>query len=334
MLNAQEKCKHFDISIKSPSEKSFDFDVLVPEVDQLTAEEEQAISEAEAKLKERQGFDCMPMEIFNGLLTYFLEKRDFRSVFWITLQANTGLRYSDVIKYRRIDLLNEHNKFRKSILEQERKTGKQRVNFINDAIKMATLMLLWENPTIKPLDLLISSQYNPNARNKGWVKETYIDENGKKRCLRVNGKYVYKLDENGNRIPEALKRDRSATIMRDALIDGLGISIKNDKRTSSNDGAYLKLATHSLRKAYSAGVINQFVTQFDSDIAYAHAAAMEQLQYDLNHSSRAMTYHYIGDYIETKRKINMRMNLGIEILKPYFDIERKEYEINEKMAKI
>lgn len=330
----QLKCQHFDISADQKLKEPFDFDILVPDIDQLTVEEEQAIAEAESKLKERQGFDCMPMEILNGLLKYFLDKRDFRSVFWIVLQANTGLRYSDVIKYRRIDLLNEHNKFRESILEQERKTGKQRVNFINDAIKMATLMLLWENPSIKPLDLLISAQYNPKARNKGWLKETYIDEKGKKRCLRVNGKFVYVLDENGNRIPEALKRNRSAEIMRDALIEGLGISIKNDGRTSTNDSAYLKLATHSLRKAYSAGVVNQFVQLFDSNLAYAHAAAMEQLQYDLNHSSRAMTYHYIGDYIETKRKINMRMNLGVEILKPYFDIERERYEINEKMAKI
>ena len=322
--NLKETCRVIDISQREQSENSFDFDFdsLIPEVEQLTPEEEQAIVEAESKLKERQGFDCMPMEILNGLLKYFLNKRDFRSVFWIVLQANTGLRYSDVIKYRRIDLLNEHNKFRESILEQERKTGKQRVNFINDAIKMAALMLLWENPNIKPLDLLISAQYNSKAHNKGWVKETYINEKGKKRCLRVNGKYVYILDENGNRIPEALKRNRSAEIMRDALIDGLGISIKNDRRTSANDSAYLKLATHSLRKAYSAGVVNQFVQLFDSNLAYAHAAAMEQLQYDLNHSSRAMTYHYIGDYIETKRKINMRMNLGIEILKPYFDIER------------
>lgn len=324
MLENAMKCNHFDISIKLQSETSFDFDALVPDVDQLTSEEELAIAEAEAKLKERQGFDCMPMEILNGLLKYFLDKRDFRSVFWIVLQANTGLRYSDVIKYRRIDLLNEHNKFRESILEQERKTGKQRVNFINDVIKMATLMLLWENPSIKPLDLLISAQYNPKARNKGWLKETYIDEKGKKHCLRINGKFVYILDENGNKIPEALKRNRSAEIMRDALIEGLGISIKNDGRTSSNDSAYLKLATHSLRKAYSAGVVNQFVKMFDSDLAYAHAAAMEQLQYDLNHSSRAMTYHYIGDYVETKRKTNMAMNLGLEVILPYFEVEKNK----------
>lgn len=322
--NLKETCKVIDISQRQQSENSFDFDFdsLIPDVEQLTPEEEQAITEAESKLKERQGFDCMPIGILNELLRYFLDRRDFRSVFWIVLQANTGLRYSDVIKYRRIDLLNEHNKFRESILEQERKTGKQRVNFINDAIKMATLMLLWENPSIKPLDLMISSEYNEKAHNKGYAKETYINAEGKKRCLRVNGKYVYKLNEKGNKIPTALGRSRSCTIMRDAMVEGLGICLKNDGRTKNNDGAYLKLASHSIRKAYSAGVVEQFEKMFDSNEAYAHAAAMEQLQYDLNHSSRAMTYHYIGDYAETKRKTNMAMNLGIEILRPYFEIEK------------
>ena len=68
---------------------------------------------------------------------------------------------------------------------------------------------------------------------------------------------------------------------------------------------------------------------FDKDIAYAKAAAMEQLMYDLNHSSRAMSYHYVKDYEETKRKINMRMNLGAEVLRGYFEKERQEY-LNKK----
>ena len=51
MLENAMKCNHFDISIKLQSETSFDFDALVPDVDQLTSEEELAIAEAEAKLK-------------------------------------------------------------------------------------------------------------------------------------------------------------------------------------------------------------------------------------------------------------------------------------------
>lgn len=320
----KDECRIYDISRRDQDETPIDFDALVPETEDLTDEELQAVAEAEVKCKTKQGYDCMPTAILNGLLEYFLEKRDFRSVLWITIQANTGLRYRDVVKFRRIDLLDANNKFRESILETERKTGKQRVNFINDSIKMATLMYVWNCPKVKPLDLLITASANPKARNTGGKKVKYVGDDGKLRCLRVNGHYVYENDDNGNKIPEGLSRSRACTIMRDALIKGLGISIKNDKRTESNDDAYLKLASHSLRKAYSAGVVEQFVKMFDTDLAYAYTAAMEQLQYDLNHSSRAMTYHYIGNYVENKKKTNMNMNLGIEVLRPYFEKEREK----------
>lgn len=321
MNNTIAKCNV--ITMFPDKEKSIDFDALVPEIENFTESDAEKL----IAIEEKQSFstDKMPMEIFNELLVYFLDNKDYRSAFWIVLQANTGLRYVDVAKFRRIDLLNERNTFRDSILETEQKTGKRRINFINDAIKMATLIYLWNCPEIKPLDLLISSACNPKAKNKGYEKETYVDENGKKHCLRVNGKFVYKLDADGNKIPKALTREQACSIMRNALIHGLGISIRNDKRTKNNNDAYLLLASHSLRKCYSDAVVNGFVEMFDKDIAYAHAAAMEQLQYDLNHSTRAMSYHYIKDYENTKRKINMNMNLGIEVLQEYFDREKDLY---------
>lgn len=322
------KCNHIDISVRDIPEDVIDFDSLIPESDNLSDDELAEIARVEEKQKAGQGTDSMPMSIYNGLLEYFLNKRDFRTVLWLTLQANTGLRYSDICKFRKIDLLNEHNKFRESILQTERKTGKKRVNFINDAVKMAALMYLWDNPQIKPLDLLITA--NKSAKRKGYEMETYIDKNGKEKALKVNGKFVYKLDEYGNKIPKALSRAQACKVLRDGLIYGLGVSIKNDGRTKNNDEAYLTLASHSLRKAYSQAVIEQFVNMFDSDLAYAHAAAMEQLQYDLNHSSRAMSYHYIGDYVETKRKINMNMNLGIDVLREYFKVETINYLANKR----
>lgn len=328
-VKLKDECKVYDMSHRGANTEplDLDFDSLIPETDDLTEAELTAVAEAEIKCKTKQGFDCMPTYILEGLLEYFLRKRDFRSALWITIQANTGLRYSDVIKFRRIDLLDANNKFRESILETERKTGKQRVNFINDAIKMAMLMYTWNYRDVKPLDLLITAAANSTAKTTGAVgkKVKYITPDGKKRCLRVNGHYVYEHDENGEKIMEGLSRCQSSNIMRDALVNGLGISIKNDKRTKSNDDAYLSLASHSLRKAYAAGVVEQFVKLFDSDLAYAHAAAMEQLQYDLNHSSRSMTYHYIGDYIETKKATNMNMNLGAGVLRPYFEKEKEKY---------
>lgn len=317
-------CAMFDISGRTPKpDFKFDFDSLVPATEGLTEEDVQAISEVESTLQERQGDDAMPINIFNSLLKYFLDQKDFRSAFWIVMQANTGLRYSDVSRFRRIDLLNEHNQFRESILNSEQKTGKKRVNFINDAIKMITLIYLWNTPEIKPLDLMMVA--DPNSTNKGYEKETYINAKGKKRCLKINGEFVYKRDENGRKIPTPLSLSRASTIMRDALVNGLGVSIRNDGRTKNNANAYLKLASHSLRKTYVDAVINQFVRDFDANTAYAHTAAIEFLQYDLNHSSRKMSYHYVGDFIATKKKTNLALNVGIEILLPYFEAEREKF---------
>lgn len=317
-IKEQEDCKIFDITNRNTKDNfDFDFNSLLPKEERLSDWELAEINKIEEQQRSGQGDDCMPMVIFDKLLEYFLDKEDYRSALWITLQANTGLRYVDVSKFRKIELINESNMFRESILDTEQKTGKKRINYINSAIKMATLLYLWDNPQIRPLDLLIVA--DKNAPRKGYELETYINAEGKKRAVRINGRYVYKLDKNGNKIPTPLSLSMASGIMRNALIEGLGMSIKNDKRTQSKGDAYLKLASHSLRKAYSAAVVDYFVKQFDNDKEYAHAAAMEQLQFDLNHSSRAMTYHYIGDYTETKRRINMDMNLGANILKPYFE---------------
>ena len=300
-------------------EKSFDFNALIPETQELSANELEAIAQFEDEQNAGQGTDAMPLIIFNKLLTYFLDKKDYRSALWIVLQANTGLRYVDISHYKRIDLINEFGSFRESILETERKTGKKRVNFINDAIKMATLLYLWQNPDIKPMDYLLVA--GTNAKRKGYEIETYIGSDGKEHCLKNGSHYVYKLDANGNKIPKPLSRGQACSIMRDALIKGLGIHIRNDQRTKRSEAAYLYLASHSLRKAYAAAVVNEYVDMFDKDLAYAQTAAMEQLQYDLNHSSRAMTYHYTSNYVKTKEKINMKMNLGADVLRPYFEAE-------------
>ena len=325
---AQEKMNGITMTMYNDNEQVFDFNALIPETQELTGAELKAIAQFEDAQNAGQGKDAMPIELFNKLLKYFLDKGDLRSALWIVLQANTGLRYIDIAQYKRIDLINEFNNFRESILEVERKTGKKRVNFINDAIKMATLLYVWQNPDLKPMDYLLTA--GANAKRKGYEIETYIDDKGKERCLKVNNHFVYKLDANGNKIPKPLSRAQSCAIMRDAFIKGLSISLKNDQRTKGNEDAYLNLASHSLRKAYAAAVVNEYVSMFNKDLAFAQTAAMEQLQYDLNHSSRAMTYHYTSNYVANKKKINLKMNLGADVLRPYFEAELAKRSKNVK----
>lgn len=301
-----------DISQRYISELpvDFDFDECVPEVE---CPDYDKMMELAAAQKESQGMDVLPLDLYYQMLENCLVREDYRSAFWLTAMSNFGLRYSDVVKMRRIDFIDEHNKIRDKILIQEKKTSKQRVLFVNKAVKMALLMLLW-NSEILPTDFLIYS----NGRRKGYEMEMYIDTNGKKHAVRKNGKYVYKLDENGNKIPKPLSRAQSENIMKNIIIENLGVALKNDKRCRNNSDCVGKICTHSIRKLYGWAVTEAFITQFDSDIAYAHAAALSFLSQDYGHSSEAMTLHYSKDYEALKKKIIMKMNLGLPILERFF----------------
>ena len=309
-----EKCVMIDLT-KPKGAPNYDFNSLIP---QAECDDYEELSLLAAKQKESQGMDVLPLDLYNQMLENCVASADYRSAFWLTAMSNFGLRYCDVVKLRRIDLIDEHNKLRDKVLLQEKKTKKQRVVFINEAVKMALLMHLWHSD-IAPTDYLITS----NSRNKGYEMETEI-KNGKKVNKRVNGKFIYKLDEKGNKIPKPLSRSASEKIMKDIIINNLGLSLKNDKRCRSDSDYIGKICTHSIRKLYGWAVTEAFISQFDKDIAYAHAAALSFLSLDYGHSSEAMTLHYSKDFENQKRNIVMHMNLGLDVLEKYFN---KEYAI-------
>lgn len=295
--------------------QGINFNAYVPEAEPCDMEVMKAYAE---KQKESQGMDVLPLDLYDQMLENCLIRKDYRSAFFLTAMANFGLRHSDVVKLRRIDLVDENNRIRDQILIQEKKTSKQRILFVNNAVKMALLLHL-NNSNISPTDFLITS----NGKRKGYEIET--DANGK--SLRVKGKYVYKLDENGNKIPKPLSRSQSENIIKDIIINNLGLALKNDKRCKDDPDAIGKICTHSIRKLYGWAVTEAFINQFDSDVAYAHAAALSFLSQDYGHSSEAMTLHYSKDYENLKRKITLNMNLGIGVLEKYFEKEAATWQM-------
>jgi len=309
-----EKCHVIDISQKEISVE-YDFDSLIPETECDDLEE---LVELATKQKQSQGMDVLPLDLYNQMLENCLSRSDYRTSFWLTAMSNFGLRYSDVVNLRRIDLIDENNRLRDRVLLQESKTSKQRVVFINKAVKMALLMHLWHSD-ITPTDYLITS----NGRRKGYLMETYIDSNGKEKAVRINGKYVYKTDDKGNKIPKPLSRSSSEKIMKHIIIDNLGVAIANDTRCKNVHDCIGKICTHSIRKLYGWAITEAFINQFDSDEAYAHAAALSFLSQDYGHSSEAMTLHYSKDFENQKKKIVMNMNIGLSVLEKYFN---QEYE--------
>lgn len=309
----QKNCNVYDISNRNiiAIDDDMDFDSLLPRVNGNIDYDAEELNEYQQKQKHTQGMDVLPLDLFKAMLHHCLFRKDFRTAFWLTAQANTGLRYSDIIKLRRADFVETNGteeKIRKQILIQEKKTDKQRIIYINKAIKETLLMLLW-NKDIKPMHYLITS----DSRNKGYETEKYIDSTGHEKTLRKNGRIVYKLDEQGNKIPKPLSRKASEEVMKKTISESL---------MSDDCGKY---NTHSLRKLYGKAITESFVNSYKSEEMNARSAAMHFLSQDYGHSSEAMTTRYSKDFDEMKHDIVMNMNLGLDVIEPFFQEEMINY---------
>ena len=293
-------------------EKKRDFSAMIPQ--SILPDTEKELAEAiniEDNMVDSEGMDAMSEPIFNGVIEYLLEKGKTRDVLMYVLQANFGIRHSDLIKLRLINLIDIDGNFRDKVNWCEQKTSKTRQYIINDAVKAATIIYLRTHADKKLTDFLFTAE----GRNKGYKKATYKDENGKVKALRVNGKFVYERDENGNLIPEPLRRDQAENTLKDALI-AIGVKLKNDRRCK--DGEY-KLNTHSNRKLYA--------TKF-SEVAYAlkkdgrfnvDSDVLALVQLDLRHSSLATTMRYNRSFDNMKKMVCQNMNIGLSVLNRYID---------------
>ena len=291
-------------------EKKHDFSTMIPQSILPDTEKELAeVIDIEDNMTDTEGMDAMLESIFNGVIEYLLEKGKTRDVLMYVLQANFGIRHSDLIKLKLINLIDIDGNFRDKVNWCEQKTSKTRQYIINDAVKAATIIYLRNHTDKKLTDFLFTAE----GRNKGYKKVTYKDENGKVKALRQNGKFVYERDENGNLIPEPLRRDQAENTLKDALI-AIGVKLKNDRRCK--DGEY-KLNTHSNRKLYA--------TKF-SEVAYAlkkdgrfnvDSDVLALVQLDLRHSSLATTMRYNRSFDNMKKMVCQNMNIGLSVLNRY-----------------
>lgn len=290
--------------------KKRDFSAMIPQSILPDTERELAeVVNIEDSMTDTEGMDAMSEPIFNGVIEYLLEKGKTRDVLMYVLQANFGIRHSDLIKLRLINLIDIDGNFRDKVNWCEQKTSKTRQYIINDAVKAATIIYLRNHADKKLTDFLFTAE----GRNKGYKKATYRDENGKVKALRQNGKFVYEHDENGNLIPEPLRRDQAENTLKDALI-AIGVKPKNDRRCK---GGEYKLNTHSNRKLYA--------TKF-SEVAYelkasgklnVDADVLALVQLDLRHSSMQTTMRYNHSSDGIKKVVCQNMNIGLHVLEKY-----------------
>lgn len=322
LSKAVDQCNVIDISqLKRQTEIEEDFDSLIPSAtvsDEIT----DFIREFERTRKEKIGKDSLPEEVFNQVLDRCFQRGDYkglRDALYLVLQSNWGVRIGDCLGVRRCDFIDQNNRFREKMLVSEDKTDKPRTMYINDTIKMCVLMVVWTGIDDPRSYLLVSA-----SRNKGWQKAR--DENGK--VIRKNGKYVYLQDDNADRIIEPMRYKAAADMLKEKLVDDLGIELKNvvkevPKSIKEQNELKLDIATHSLRKLYGEKVEQMFQKMY-TESGIAHTAAMEFLNWDYNHSSVSITSRYCGDFEKIKKTINMNMKLGYSVVKKYFDIAKAE----------
>ena len=307
MLNAQEKCKVIEMF---PQEKR-NFSAMIPQSILPDTEKELAeILDIEDNMADSEGMDAMPEPIFNAVIEHLLEKGKTRDVLMYVLQANFGVRHSDVVKMKLINLIDADGNFRDKVNWCEQKTSKTRSYIINDAVKAAVIIYLRNHTDKKLTDFLFTAE----GKNKGYKKVTYKDSNGKTKAVRdKDGKLVYERDENGNLIPEPLRRDQAENTLKDALI-AIGVKLKNDRRCK--DGEY-KLNTHSNRKFYSEKFSEVAYTLKAEGKLSVDADILALVQLDLRHSSMQTTMRYNHSFDRIKEIVCQHMNIGLSVLERY-----------------
>lgn len=300
--NTMEKCNVIEMF---PQEKR-DFSAMIPQSILPDTEKEREMAlEMESEMADSEGMDAMPENIFNAMVEHLLEKGNTRDALMFVLQANFGVRHSDVVKMKLIQLIDTDGNFRDKVNWTEQKTSKTRSLYINDAVKAATLIYLANHPDKKLTDYLFTA--------KGYKKATYVDNNGKTKVLRANGKQVYLRDDDGNLIPEPLSRVQTEATIKDALC-AIGVKLKNDRRYPEGK---LKLNTHSNRKLYSEKFAEVAYEMKHSGELKIDANVMALVQLDLMHTNMQTTMRYNRSFDRIKEMVCNRMNIGLRVLEKY-----------------
>lgn len=306
LANPMEKCNVIEMF----PENKRDFSAMIPQsILPDTERELNEVIDIEDNMMDSEGMDSMPEPIFNGVIEHLLDKGKTRDVLMYVLQANFGIRHSDLIKLRLINLIDIDGNFRDKVNWCEQKTSKTRQYMINDAVKAATIIYLRTHTDKKLTDYLFTSE----GKNKGYKKVVCVDERGKKKAMRINGKFVYERDENGDLIPEPMRRDQAENTLKDALI-AIGVKLKNDRRCK--DGEY-KLNTHSNRKLYSEKFSETAYVLKASGRLNIDADVLALVQLDLRHSSMQTTMRYNKSFDRIKEVVCQNMNIGLSVLERY-----------------
>ena len=301
----------------------------------------ESISEAQRRTK---GMDKISIETFNALVKHFVKHKLFRNAMYLILQANYGMRFSDVARLRFCHIFNPDGTIKEAFTlpNGELKTGKQNIYYNNSATKYIIKMYLNTRRNATMYDFLFVSTSN----NKGEyltleqteAREMFGNdiERLRKKLSKGNrtaeekdrirakieeleqkmSEYRSESKDKNRLIQQPISHETANTIILKMGLKDIGIKalncLKDDLPNSD-----VKLGTHSFRKAFG----DYFYTRaFELkckgvvELQMLDTTLLKLLQDKYMHSDSSVTRCYNDLEEQAFRAICTRLDLGFEAL--------------------
>lgn len=295
------------------------------------------------KQRKTPGMDKIELEMFDELIRYYIKRGQYRNVLYLVLQANYGMRFSDVVRLRWCHLLNADGTIKESftLLNGELKTGKQNIYYNNSATKYIIKIYLSRTSGISIYDYLFTSNSNNNGNwltlEETEAKELYGNDIKRLQKKLKSEKSTEKVEQINAKIEE-LKREmseyRSESTDKHKLIQqpltheaalteilkkglrAIGVKPLNCLK-SDLPNADIKLGTHSFRKCFGEYF---YETGFKlkergvEEVQILDSTILKLLQDKYMHSSSSTTRAYNNVERKAFKTICLQLNIGFDAL--------------------
>lgn len=261
-----------------------------------TKEQAQQIKKDDGTEQAQRKMNALPLEIYNELLSYYLDNGRLRDAMYLVCAANYGMRYSDLRKLKFCNVIDKYSgeiRAKFTLADGEQKTKKQNYYYNNLATQIIIQAYLEAHPEKKPTDYMFVAEKS----------------NNKKRT------------ESGNQTP--LERKAVEYMLKDSLF-AIGIIPANhsDRHRYTYDSRYRcieeSVNTHSMRKVFAENFVKKAMELKSDGILNIDWEALELLQSKFLHTSMETTGHYTEEIRKAQAIVCSELDLGLETLLKYF----------------